>query len=219
MATMKRPKSPRSCRLPLPELPAIAVDDLLIEGRFGPLRPGVKRQEVLRALGPPDTHSYRMPVERATIWVYGKVCRGHLELHFLEGDELWMIFSDYLPIRRHRTAAFRIEPGCLGGLVTPPVGEVVAALARRGVHATVSPRDPRWSDAPPPKDMRRIAVRDWNRTCRAIEHASVESSFHAEVRLPSGVILGVGTEVATLPSGERVAREDAVIVMSAPMSP
>ena len=35
-----------------------------------------------------------MPVVQATIWVYGQTCYGHLKLHFLDNDELWMIFSD-----------------------------------------------------------------------------------------------------------------------------
>lgn len=205
-------------RLPLPAVPRFAVDDLLVGGCLGPLAPGAKRPEVLAALGQPDAHSNGMPVAQATIWVYGQTCHGHLELHFLENDELWMIFSDYLPLRRHRTAAFRLDPGCLGGLVAPPVSAVLAALARRGVHATVSPRDPQWSEPPPEETVRRIPVREWNRVCRAVDPAAIASSFHSEVRLPTGVILGVGSELATLPSGESVAQEDAVIVLSAPMN-
>ena len=129
-----------------------------------------------------------------------------------------MIFSDYLPLRRHRTAAFRLDPGCLGGLVTPPISGVLAALAQRGVHAAVTPRDPQWSEPPPAETLRRIPVHKWNKVCRAVDPATVTGAYHSEVRLPTGIILGVGSEIATLPSGECVAKEDAVIVMSVPMN-
>lgn len=195
--------------------PVYAIDDLLSESRLGELVPGATRADVSRVLGLPVTWSNAMPVERATIWLYGKPCRGHVELHFTDDDALWMVFSDYLPIRRIRTPCFELDPGCLGGITPPTADRVHAMLTTRAVAYTTRLRDPRWADPPPPPDVPRVPIARWNAMLRREGRGAVtDSALHAETTTRSGAVLGLGYEKATLSSGEVRISEDVVMVVS-----
>ena len=76
------------------------------------------------------------------------------------------------------------------------------------------PRDPRWSDPAPDPTVRRVPIAAWKKVTKGLPHAVLDSALHSELRLPSGVVLGVASERATLPDGELVASEDVIVVMS-----
>ena len=197
--------------------PVISIDTFLLTGRFGSLPRGATREKVLATLGPPDDYAFGGPVMEAAYWVYGETCRGHIELHFDDGAALRSIYSDYLPLRRQSWSHLRVDPGCLGGLVPPSVDKVLARLGELGLNGlAVQPRDPRWADPCPPADLPRVAVADWKKRCRGLDAASIEARFHSELRLPSGVILGIQSHIAALPSGDRIAQQDHICVLSAP---
>jgi hypothetical protein len=199
----------------------VGICELIVNRRFGPLAPGATRDRVREALGEPDTVSAPdVVVEPMSIWVYGKsLCRGHLEFHF-NADALWMIFADYLPLRRHRSQRFRFEPGCLGGLTLPSAAEVRAALRTDGAP---EPRfehiDPRWSDPPPPAEGPRIGTRIWNKAAGRARAREVKSASYGQLIWPGGTALGIGYHHATTPTGERLVSEDIVLVMTVPMEP
>lgn len=197
----------------------VDVCELIVNRRFGPLAPGASRDRVRELLGGPDTVSAPGAVVAPMgIWVYGKtLCRGHLEFHF-NGDALWMIFADYLPLRRHRAERFCFEPGCLGGLTNPSVAEVRAALHAGGAPEPRLERiDPRWSDPPPPAEGPRIGTRVWNKAVQRAQARDVEGASYALLRWPGGTTLGVGYMHAQTPSGERIVSEDIVQVLTVPM--
>lgn len=200
---------------------SVTAHELVALGRFGPLARGATQQSVLAALGPPDAKSRPGAlVEPASIWVYGKTpCRGHLEFHFL-AENLWMIFADYLPLRRCHSPHFRFDPGCLGGLTFPSVAEVLRCFEQSGAAApTFANLDPRWSDPPPPASGPRVGTRLWNKAVRRaqIKAQDVETASYGQLTWPSGACLGVGYHHATAASGERIVSEDVVIVMTVPM--
>lgn len=197
----------------------VDISQLVVQGRFGPLAKGATQSAVLDALGEPDArNAVGVLPENVGIWVYGKsLCNGHLEFHFL-ADKLWMIFADYMPVRRYRRAAFSFEPGCLGGRAFPSVAEVVRRLATGDAPA---PRfellDPRFSDPPPPPHGPRIATRAWNQAVRRSGAKGVESASYGQLIWPSGTALGVGYHHAVAASGEQLVSEDIVLVMTVPM--
>lgn len=196
----------------------VELCELIVERRFGPLMPGATRDHVREALGEPDTRSAPGAVaEPMSIWVYGRsLCRGHLELHF-NGDALWMIFADYLPLRRYRSERFCFEPGCLGGLTFPAAAEVRAELGALGApEPRFEHTDPRWSD-PPPGEGPRIGTRVWNRAVRRAQAREVTSASYAQLIWPSGTVLSVGYHRATTPADEQLLSEDVVLVMTVPM--
>lgn len=196
----------------------VDVCELIVHRRFGPVEPGATRDRVRAALGEPDTRSVPGAVaEPMSIWVYGRtLCRGHLEFHF-NGDDLWMIFADYLPLRRYRSERFCFEPGCLGGLTFPSAAEVRAALCAAGApDPRLELTDPRWSD-PPPGEGPRIGTREWNKAVRRAQAREVESACYAQLLWPSGSALSLGYHHATTPASERLVSEDIVMVMTVPM--
>lgn len=199
----------------------VHIAELVVHGRFGPIGKGATQPAVLDALGEPDArNALGVLPENVSIWVYGKsLCNGHLEFHFLS-DKLWMIFADYMPLRRYRSAVFRFEPGCLGGRAFPAVAEVIQALGSGGAPAPRFERlDPRWSDPPPPTQGPRIATRAWNQAVRKA-HAKdqdVDSASYGQLIWTSGTALGVGYHHAVTASGERLVSEDLVLVMTVPM--
>ena len=198
---------------------SVDVGELIVNRRFGPIAPGATRDNVREALGDPDSRSAPgAVVHPMSIWVYGKtICRGHLEFHFND-DVLWMIFADYMPLRRYRSDRFCFDPGCLGGLTFPSVSEVRAALCTSGAPEPRCERiDPRWSDPPPPAEAPRIATRAWNKAVHRTRAIDVESASYAQLIWPSGTALGVGYHHATTPSGETLVSEDIVLVMTVPM--
>lgn len=197
----------------------VDIRALIVDRRFGPLAPGATRDRVRAVLGAPDTVSAPgAVVEPMSIWVYGKtLCRGHLELHF-HADALWMIFADYLPLRRQRAERFCFDPGCLGGLTLPSAAEVRTALRAGGApEPRFTPLDPRWSDPPPPAEGPRIGTRGWNKAVRHTQARGVETASYGELRWPGGATLGIGYLHAEKPSGERIVSEDIVLVMTVPM--
>lgn len=197
----------------------VDISELLLRRQFGPIAPGANKEQVRAALGEPDTQNAPgVLVEPMSIWVYGKtLCRGHLEFHF-RADALWMIFADYLPLRRYRSPRFCFEPGCLGGLTYPSTAEVIQALA---VDGAPSPRmerlDPRWSDPPPPTSGPRIGTRLWNKAAQKSQATEIESASYGQLAWPEGTTLGVGYHHAVTPSGERLFSEDVILVMTVPM--
>lgn len=199
---------------------AANIFELIVHGRFGPFAKGATQAMVQESLGEPDARNNPGAlVEPMSIWVYGKtICQGHLEFHFA-ADKLWMIFADYLPLRRYRSKQFRFEPGCLGGRVLPSVNEVRAALAKAGAP---EPRfeliDQRWGDPPPPNDGPRIGTRDWNKAVRGARAKDEGSAHYAQLVWPSGTALGIGYHHAVGKNGERLLSEDVVQVLTVPMS-
>lgn len=197
----------------------VDIGELILRQRFGPLARGATQDLVREVLGEPDTkNAPGALVEPMSIWVYGKsLCRGHLEFHF-RADALWMIFADYLPLRRYRSPRFCFEPGCLGGLTFPAAAEVRHALAGGGAQV---PRwelsDPRWSDPPPPAAAPRIGTRQWNKVVRKTRAKDIDSASYAQLIWPGGASLGVGYHHAVLASGERLFSEDVILVMTVPM--
>jgi hypothetical protein len=204
------------------------VPDLVFSRRFGAIAPGATRADVRDALGEPDaTHAHA----HTPIWVYGKtLCRGHLEFHFLD-EKLWMIWADYLPLRRYRSARFAFDRGCLGGLTSPSVAVVLRALAdgpgpeRRGMPAGIDP-----PPTPPPASVTRVGTRAWAKAVRrSAAHASTRLEVHEVIEgsltWPSGAALGVGYRYAA-PEGAPAAPRDArlvgeaiVVTLSVPMLP
>lgn len=197
----------------------VDVCELIVNRRFGPLAPGATRDRVHEVLGAPDSVSAPGAiVEPMSIWVYGKtICRGHLEFHF-HADALWMIFADYLPLRRYRSERFRFEPGSLGGLTSPSAAEVRGALCTGGAPEPRFERlDPRWSDPPPPAEAPRIGIRGWSKAVRRAQAHGEESASYGQLLWPGGAALGIGYLHADTPSGARIWSEDIVLVMTVPM--
>jgi hypothetical protein len=197
----------------------VDISELIVRGRFGPLAPGATQTTVREALGEPDARNAPgVLVEPVSIWVYGKtLCRGHLEFHFL-AEKLWMIFADYLPLRRYRSTCFRFEPGCLGGLTLPSAAEVRQALGSDGASVPrFDPLDPRWSDPPPPEAGPRSGTREWNQAVRRTRAKDVDSATYGQLIWPSGASLTIGYHHAIAASGERLVSEDIVQVLTVPM--
>lgn len=195
------------------------IFELIVEGRFGPLRRGATQDLVREALGEPDARNNPGAlVEPMSIWVYGKtLCYGHLEFHFA-ADKLWTIFADYLPLRRYRSKRFRFDPGCLGGRTFPSVAEVKAALEKDGAPV---PRfealHPSYADPPPSSDGPRIGTREWRKTVRRTRAKDEDSAYYGQLIWPSGAALGIGYHHAIAASGERLLSEDIVQVITVPM--
>jgi hypothetical protein len=197
----------------------VNAHELLVLGRFGPLTRGATQATVRAALGEPDTkNAPGTLVEPVSIWVYGKrICRGHLEFHFL-ADDLWMIFADYLPLRRYRCPRFHFDPDCLGGLTLPAISDIQRALASdRAPAPTFANLDPRWSDPPPPASGPRIGTREWSKAVRRASATEEDSASYGTLTWPSGASLGVGYHHAIAASGERLVSEDVALVMTVPM--
>lgn len=195
----------------------VRADELLVTRRFGPLEPGVNRREVREALGAPDSVSAPgVLTEGMAIDVYGRtLCRGHLEFHYLE-ERLWMIFADYLPLRRYRSARLAFDPGCLGGLTLPSIAEVVRAVPTmpppraeplRGIQRI----DPALTASP------RVPVREWAKAVKRAAAMNEDEAVGERILWPSGAALVIGCRWAELPAGGRLVSEDVVFSVSVPM--
>ena len=74
--------------------------DFIRAGKFGCLKPGMTKKEILQSFSPPedwmhyennDIPNNNEDCFKSKIWRYG-----NFELHFYDNDELWIVFNDYL---------------------------------------------------------------------------------------------------------------------------
>jgi len=98
----------------------LAVEELLRRGHWGPVRPGISRQVLVRQLGIPAawlvTDAERLAESKGIQlagWALSPILKyGGVEFHFGEAPEgsCWMIFCDDLQALEGATGSVRVDP-------------------------------------------------------------------------------------------------------------
>ena len=175
----------------------INIADFFRTGRFGPIKLGMTRKEIIAQLGEPD--QYGCPGEKgfmkAGIWLYGDI-----EFHIDERQRLWLIWCDHIPFPGTRSKRVDLDAWFFSRKRAIPKKTVLDELNRSHI----------------PYTLIKLEEKEPGGEIMMYPGYFVSCSVTEYLRFDSGVVIGIGELEKTFYSGKKKPeiKKDYVILLS-----